>query len=79
VELHPGDVIMTGTPAGVGRVVPGDVLEGHVDGVGELRVEYETECACGRVACRFPTLEVDISLLIYSLTVCGRPPKMAPD
>jgi fumarylpyruvate hydrolase len=40
VELRPGDVIMTGTPAGVGRVVAGDVLEGGVEGVGELRVEY---------------------------------------
>ncbi len=40
VELRPGDLIMTGTPAGVGRVVPGDVLEGHVDGVGQVRVEY---------------------------------------
>jgi fumarylpyruvate hydrolase len=40
VELRPGDLIMTGTPKGVGRVVPGDVLEAHIDGVGELRVEY---------------------------------------
>jgi fumarylpyruvate hydrolase len=40
VELGPGDLIMTGTPKGVGRVVPGDVLEGHIDGVGDLRVEY---------------------------------------
>jgi fumarylpyruvate hydrolase len=40
VELRPGDLIMTGTPAGVGRVVPDDVLEGHIDGVGDLRVEY---------------------------------------
>jgi fumarylpyruvate hydrolase len=42
VELRPGDLIMTGTPAGVGRVVPGDVLEGRVDRVGDLRVEYAT-------------------------------------
>jgi fumarylpyruvate hydrolase len=41
VELRPGDLIMTGTPAGGGRDVPGAVLEGHVDGVGDLRVEYE--------------------------------------
>ena len=40
-RLVPGDLIMTGTPAGVGRVVPGDVLEGHVEGVGDLRVEYQ--------------------------------------
>jgi fumarylpyruvate hydrolase len=40
VSLLPGDVIMTGTPAGVGRVVAGDVLEGGIEGVGELRVEY---------------------------------------
>ena len=41
VGLAPGDLIMTGTPAGVGRVVPGDRLLGHIDGVGELAVEYE--------------------------------------
>lgn len=40
VELRPGDLIMTGTPKGVGRVVPGDVLEGEIEGVGELRIEY---------------------------------------
>jgi fumarylpyruvate hydrolase len=40
VELRPGDLIMTGTPAGVGRVVPGDRLHGHIDGLGDLEVEY---------------------------------------
>jgi len=40
VELQPGDLIMTGTPAGVGRVVPGDRLRGHIDGVGDLEVAY---------------------------------------
>ncbi len=37
VRLAPGDLIYTGTPAGVGTIVPGDVLEGGVDGVGGLR------------------------------------------
>ena len=36
--LAPGDLIMTGTPAGVGPVARGDLLEGHVAGVGDLRV-----------------------------------------
>jgi fumarylpyruvate hydrolase len=37
-ELAAGDLIMTGTPAGVGAVVRGDVLAGSVAGVGELDV-----------------------------------------
>ena len=41
IELRPGDLIMTGTPAGVGRVDHGDRLAGHIDGVGDLRVRYE--------------------------------------
>ncbi len=36
--LQPGDIIMTGTPAGVGAVVRGDVLEGYVEGVGKIEV-----------------------------------------
>jgi fumarylpyruvate hydrolase len=38
-RLAPGDVIMTGTPAGVGPVKHGDELYGHIDGVGELKVK----------------------------------------
>jgi fumarylpyruvate hydrolase len=37
-ELRAGDLIFTGTPAGVGAVAKGDKLEGHVDGVGDLVV-----------------------------------------
>jgi len=37
--LAPGDLIMTGTPAGVGPVEKGDQLEGYVQGVGSLSVE----------------------------------------
>ena len=36
--LQPGDIIMTGTPAGVGAVVRGDVLEGFVEGIGTIEV-----------------------------------------
>lgn len=38
-ELAAGDVIMTGTPSGVGPVVQGDVMEVHVEGVGDLTVK----------------------------------------
>lgn len=38
MALAPGDVIMTGTPAGVGAVVTGDVITGGVEGIGELEV-----------------------------------------
>ncbi len=37
MSLEPGDVIATGTPAGVGPLVPGDVVEAEVEGVGVLR------------------------------------------
>jgi fumarylpyruvate hydrolase len=37
-RLLPGDLIMTGTPAGVGPVKPGDRVEARIDGVGELTV-----------------------------------------
>lgn len=36
--LLPGDVIFTGTPAGVGPVKPGDVLECEIQGIGMMRV-----------------------------------------
>lgn len=37
-HLAPGDVILTGTPAGVGPVVAGDVIEGGIDGLPPLRL-----------------------------------------
>jgi fumarylpyruvate hydrolase len=36
--LQPGDLIFTGTPAGVGPVVRGDLMEGAIAGLGELKV-----------------------------------------
>lgn len=38
VELKAGDLLYSGTPAGVGAVVKGDRLEGHVDQVGDLAI-----------------------------------------
>ncbi|NDV00721.1 fumarylacetoacetate hydrolase family protein [Pseudoroseicyclus tamaricis] len=40
--LQAGDLIMTGTPAGVGPVGPGDVLEAEVPGLAPLRVTIAT-------------------------------------
>jgi fumarylpyruvate hydrolase len=37
-RLEPGDIVFTGTPAGVGPVVPGDVLEARVAGLAPLTV-----------------------------------------
>ena len=37
--LEPGDIIYSGTPAGVGPVKPGDDMHAGIDGVGELKVK----------------------------------------
>jgi len=38
-ELMPGDIIYSGTPENVGPVVRGDVMEGHIDGLPNIRVK----------------------------------------
>ena len=38
-QLIPGDVVMTGTPAGVSAVKPGDLLVAQIDGLTELKVK----------------------------------------
>jgi 2-keto-4-pentenoate hydratase/2-oxohepta-3-ene-1,7-dioic acid hydratase in catechol pathway len=37
MTLLPGDVIATGTPAGVGPLEPGDRVEVRIDGIGSLK------------------------------------------
>jgi len=37
-ELQPGDLIYTGTPEGVAAVVRGDLLEGSIAGLGDLKI-----------------------------------------
>ena len=48
--LEPGDVIMTGTPEGVGPVVPGDVLEAGIAQVGEFTIRIAPAYAVAPVA-----------------------------
>ena len=37
MTLFPGDLILTGTPAGIGPLAPGDVVEVEIEGIGVLR------------------------------------------
>ena len=37
MTLEPGDVVATGTPAGIGPMKSGDVVEVEIEGVGTLR------------------------------------------
>jgi len=45
MTLWPGDVIATGTPAGIGPMAPGDVVEIRVEGIGRLQNRVVTERA----------------------------------
>ena len=45
--LAPGDLLFTGTPAGVGPVEPGDVLEGGVEGVDTISITIDQVTAQG--------------------------------
>nr|WP_299811848.1 fumarylacetoacetate hydrolase family protein [Tardiphaga sp.] len=38
MTLEPGDLIYTGTPAGVGAVVPGDLIDAHIEGLPSLTI-----------------------------------------
>jgi len=37
ITLSPGDIILTGTPGGVGPIANGDVVEVEIEGIGVLR------------------------------------------
>jgi len=39
VTLAPGDLIYTGTPAGVGKIAPGQVVTGGIEGLGDIWVK----------------------------------------
>lgn len=40
ITLYPGDIIFTGTPAGVGKVLKNDKIEASIEGVGKLEVIF---------------------------------------
>src|ERR1700745_660500 len=40
--LMPGDVLLTGTPEGVGPIVPGDVLDASISGIGAMQVRVRS-------------------------------------
>lgn len=39
--LEPGDIILTGTPAGVNRVCAGDTMVASIEGIGEMSIEVQ--------------------------------------
>lgn len=41
--LHPGDVLMTGTPEGVAQVHPGDQMSAEIDGLGRMVVNIKAQ------------------------------------
>ena len=41
ITLYPGDIIFTGTPAGVGKIFKNDKIEASIEGVGELEVIFK--------------------------------------
>ena len=43
--LRAGDLVFTGTPAGVSSVVAGDRIQGGIEGVGEVTVELVSGAA----------------------------------
>ena len=43
MTLNPGDIIMTGTPAGISPLHPGDIVEVTIEGIGTLRNNVEIE------------------------------------
>ena len=43
VTLRPGDLITTGTPAGVAKLAPGDKLKGRIERIGEMTLNVAAE------------------------------------
>lgn len=48
MTLYPGDIITTGTPAGIGQIADGDNVSVEIDGIGELTI---TVSSAGAISC----------------------------
>ncbi|MGL3608059.1 fumarylacetoacetate hydrolase family protein [Rhizobium sp. G187] len=48
MALKRGDIIMTGTPAGVGAIVPGDKVTGGIEGLGQIAIDITPAVASRR-------------------------------
>lgn len=46
IKLEPGDLIYTGTPAGVGPIVPGDVIDARIEGLPSLGITITSPEPC---------------------------------
>ena len=49
MTLLPGDILLTGTPTGVGVLRPGDHFTVRIEGIGELQNPVEADCHSGAV------------------------------
>lgn len=63
MTLHPGDILATGTPAGIGQVVDGDEIAVEISQLGQLRVAVTAENAavCPKGANRGPKLPASVT------------------
>lgn len=50
MTLHPGDLIITGTPAGIGPMQPGDEIEVRIEGIGSLKNRVMRSAECTRLS-----------------------------
>lgn len=50
MALKRGDIIMTGTPAGVGAIMPGDRVTGGIDGLGQIAIDIVAPIAAAKTA-----------------------------
>ena len=56
--LHPGDIVLTGTPEGVSPIEPGDRVVASIEGIGSMQVAVRAAAAAGAAAVGAATANV---------------------